>query len=121
MDIATCMKYLQFVSGECNRCLTHSSVRDEALGQLIIEFTRFQEKVKLSELPEELKSKVSDIKLNYSASSVARGDWYFFAAFLTFGVSAGILSWKIQSARKKALQTLKIETEQLATFIRLTY
>lgn len=121
MDVETCIKYLDFVSTECERHLRDGEVTDDELINLIIEFQRFQNKTMLSELPEEIRSKISDIKLDYTIKGVERGNLYFVAAFLSFGAWASIISMRKQAKRKETLELLKFDTSRLASFIRLNY
>lgn len=121
MELETCIKYLNFVSHECERHLRDGQVSDEELIQLIIEFQRFQDKTRNSQLPDEIKVKISDIKLNYTLKGVERGNWYFIAALLTFGAWAGLISLRKQSKRKRTLNDLKFDTSRLSSFIRLNY
>lgn len=121
MDISTSIKYLNYVSQECERLLRDGQVTDEELMHLIIEFERFQNQVRESVLPEELKSKVSEIKLNYTLKGVERGKWFIVAAFLTFGAWAIIIHMRKQSNRKQTLKDLKFDTSRLSSFVTLNY
>lgn len=121
MDIQTCRKYLDFVSIESIRHLKDREITDDELISLIIELQRFQEKCLNSNLPEELKLKISEIKLNYSIKGVERGGWFLVAAFVTFGTWALIIYYRQQSKRKETLQGIQFDTSRLASFIRMNY
>ena len=121
MDIETCIKYLNYVSQECERHLRDKQVTDDELSNLIIQFQRFQDKTAKSNLPDEIKTKISDIKLNYSLKNVERGTWFLIAAFLTLGSWGVVISMNKQKKRKEALTGLKFDTSRLASNIRLNY
>lgn len=121
MNTQTCIKYLDYVSLECDKRLKDGQVSDDELVNLIVEFQRFQEKIQQSELPDEIKEKVLAIKLNYSMKGVARSQWFLIAAFLSFGSWAIIMHFRKQSKRKQALNLLKFDASRLASFLRLNY
>ncbi|GAA4279828.1 hypothetical protein [Gaetbulibacter aestuarii] len=121
MNLETCRKYLIFVSNECERHLSDGRITDEELIQLIIEFKRFQDNIFKSILPEEIKFRISQIKLDDTIQSVNRGTWYLMAAFITFGAWANFISMRKQSKRLKTLTDIKFETSSLAHFILLHY
>lgn len=121
MDIATSIKYLDYVSQECERLLRDGQVTDEELLHLIVEFERFQNQIRESELPDELKSKVSAIKLNYTFKEVERGKWSMALGFLTLGAWAIIIHMRKQSNRKQTLNDLKFDTSRLSSFVTLNY
>lgn len=121
MDTETCINYLDYVSNECEKYLKDGQITDDELVNLIIEFQRFQEKINQSELPEEIKSNVSEIKLGYSIKEVERGDWYLMIAFLTFGSWAIFIHLRKQSKRKQALNLLKFDVSRLSSFIKFNY
>lgn len=121
MSTETCINYLDFVSHECDKHLRDNQVTDDELVNLIIEFQRFQEKTMQSELPEEIKNKISEIKLDYSIKGVERGNWYLMVAFLTFGSWAIFIHMKKQTKRKQALNLLKFDASRLSSFIKFNY
>ncbi|MBL1279353.1 MAG: hypothetical protein COA33_003735 [Fluviicola sp.] len=121
MNIETCIKYLDYVSHECTRHLNDGRVTDDELVNLIIDVQRFKEKCMGSDLPHEIKSKISDIEMNYSIKRVERGTWYLLAAFASFGSWALIIYMRQQSKRKQALNEIKFDTSRLSSFIRLNY
>jgi hypothetical protein len=121
MNTEICIKYLDYVSHECERHLSDGQVTDDELINLIIEFQRFQEKVVKSELSEEIKTKIADIKLNSTIKGVERGNRYLIIALLTFGSWAILISMRKQSKRKQTLNDLKFDTSRLFSFLRLNY
>ncbi|PHR42443.1 MAG: hypothetical protein COA32_17490 [Fluviicola sp.] len=121
MDIQTCIKYLDFVSQECERYLRDGRVSDEELINLIIEMKRFKEKSENSNLPTELKSKISDLKLDYTVQRVERGSWYILAAFASFGAWSVLIHFRQQSKRKQTLSEISFDASRLSSFIRFNY
>lgn len=121
MDIETCIKYLDYVAGECSRHLKDGRVTDDELVNFIIELERFKEKCLISQLPEELKSRIADLKLSYTIKGVERGTWYLVAAFVTFGAWAILIHARQQAKRKQILNEIKFDTQRLSSFIRLNY
>jgi hypothetical protein len=119
MNKETCIKYLDYVSQECEKYLRDSQVTDDELVNLIIEFQRFQDKTLQSQLPEEIKNKIAEIKLDFSIKQVERGNWYLIAAFLTFGSWAIFIHMRKQAKRKEALNMMKFDVSRLSTFIKL--
>ncbi|TNE70825.1 MAG: hypothetical protein EP333_09855 [Bacteroidetes bacterium] len=121
MNIETSIRYLDFVSQECERHLRDGQVTDDELVNLIIEFQRFQESVNASNLPEEIKSKISQIELNYSIQRVERGTYYMIVAVLTLGSWAIILHMIKQARRKQILNGIKFDASRLSSHIKLNY
>jgi hypothetical protein len=121
MDIKTCISYLDFVVAECDRHLRNKQVTDDELVNLIIEFQRFQVQINESALPEGIKRKIAEIKLNYSIKAVERSSWFLMVAVLTFGSWAIILNMRRQAKRKEALNLLKFDATRLSSFIRFNY
>lgn len=121
MDIKTCISYLDFVVAECDKHLRDKQVTDDELVNLIIEFQRFQVQINESALPEEIKRKIAEIKLNYSIKAVERSSWFLMVAVLTFGSWAIILNMRKQAKRKEALNLLKFDATRLSSFVRFNY
>ncbi len=121
MDIEGCIKYLDYVSNECNRRLNRGRVTDDELINFIIELERFKGKCLISQLPEELKVKIDELKMNYTVKGVERGAWYLIAAAATFGSWALLIHFRQQSQRKKLLNEIQFDTSRLSSFIRLNY
>lgn len=121
MNVETCIKYLDFVSNECSRHLKDGRVTDDELINLIIELQRFKEKCLDGELPQEIKSKIFEIKMNYTIKKVERGTWFLVAAFATFGSWAILMYWRQQSRRKEILNDIKFDTSRLSSFVRINY
>ncbi len=122
MDINTCIKYLDFVSEECNRHSKDGRLSDDELVNFIIELDRFKEKCRISsQLPSELRQKIEELNINYTIKGVERGAWYLIAAFATFGSWAGVIHMRQQSKRKQILDEIKFDTSRLSSFIRLNY
>ncbi|MCR9173504.1 MAG: hypothetical protein NXI10_13470 [bacterium] len=121
MTLETCIKYLDFVANECTRYLNDRRVTDDELISLVIEMQRFQEKCLASDLPEEIKEKIAEIKLNYSIKKVERSTKYLIVAFITFGSWALLLYYRQQAKRKQILNEIKFDTSRLASSIRMNY
>lgn len=114
MDITTCIQYLNFVANECDRILRDKQVSDEELNDLIIEFRGFQEKVEVSNLEDDIKSKVAEIQFAYSIKSVNRNQWTQLAGLLTFGIWWVIMNYRQQSKRNEAIGLLRFDVSRLA-------
>lgn len=121
MNLEICIKSLDFVSQECERHLRDGHVTDDELVNLIIEFQRFQESVNESNLPEEIKSKIAEIELNYSIQRIERGTYYMIVAVLTLGSWAIILHMIKQARRKQILNGIKFDASRLSSHIKLNY
>lgn len=121
MDIEICIKYLDFVSNECNKHLKDGNVTDDELINLIIEIQRFKEKCLDSELPQEIKSKLSEVNIHYTIKKVERSTWFLFAAFVTFGSWAILMYWRQQAKRKQVLNDIKFDTSRLSSSLRINY
>jgi len=121
MEIETCIKYLDYVSEECNRHLKDGQVTDDELVHFIIELDRFKDKCVSSQLPDELNSKILDLKISYTIKGVERGTWYLIAAFATFGSWAILIHMRQQSKRKQILNEIKFDTSRLSSYIKLNY
>ena len=121
MDLETCMKYLNFVSEECDRHLSDGKVTDEELLQLIIEFQRFQDNARESVLPDVIKTKIAEIQLKYTRHGVERSSMDLFLGFITLGIYAVLISMRKQVRRKQTLNALKFDSSRVASFIQLQY
>ena len=121
MDIETCIKYLDYVSQECHRHLKDGRVTDDELINLIIGLQLFKEKCTDSQLPFEVKSKISDIEMNYTIKGVERGTWYLIAAFSTLGSWAILIHLRQQSKRKQTFKEIQFDTSRLSSFIRINH
>lgn len=121
MDVETCIKYLNFVSSECQKHLGDKGVTDDELTSLIVELQRFKESCLNSELPEEVKTKVSAIRINVNLKQAERGTWYAIIDRFTFGVFTIFNSSRHPSQRKKILDDIRYDTASLASSIRLHY
>lgn len=121
MNIQTTIKYLDFVAAECERHLMDGSVSDNELNQLIIEFQRFQDKVKQSSIPNELKNEIQTFKFDYNSSKVKRSSVIIILSTLTFGSWAYFLEMRRQKKRKETLEDLKRNSSTLGYKIKLNY
>jgi hypothetical protein len=121
MDIQTTIKYLDFVSKECERHLMDGNVSDDELNQLIIEFQRFQNKIKESNIPEELKSEIQGFKFDYNSKKVKRSILILIVSILTFGSWGYLIEMKRQKKRKETLEDLKRNSSTLGFKIKLNY
>lgn len=121
MDIATCKKYITFVNKECERHLEDGRVMDDELFQLIIEFIRFKEKVAESELPDDLKDKISSVDFRYTRSGVNRSRGTLILAVITLGIWAVIIWLGRQQRRNRALENIKHDMNSLGMWIDMHY
>jgi hypothetical protein len=121
MDIQTTIKYLDFVAAECERHLKDDNVSDDELNQLIIEFQRFQDKIKQSSIPKELKNEIRSFKFDYNSKNVKRSSVILILSILTLGSWAYLLEYRRQKKRKETLEDLKRNSSTLGFKIRLDY
>ena len=121
MDLTTTIKYLEFVSAECERLLEDGRVTDDELYQLIIEFNRFQDNIASSEIPDELKGSIQEIKFTYTPKKLKRNLLFMVTTLLTIGAWAYVIEMRRQVVRKETLVGLKNTTTTLAYSIRLNY
>jgi hypothetical protein len=80
-----------------------------------------QEKCINSNLPDELKLKISELKMTYTIKGVERGKWFLIAAFASFGTWALLIHLRQQSNRKRILNEIKFDTARLSSFLKLNY
>jgi len=121
MDIETCLNYLNFVSKECERHLEDGHISDDELNQFIVEFERFQNKCKESNLPLSIKTKVNQIKLDYRLDREVRIDDSLIIAFLTLGIWGCIISYRNQIKRKQTLNDIRGYSSGLITDIKINH
>ncbi|MGB5693087.1 MAG: hypothetical protein WBM43_10820 [Flavobacteriaceae bacterium] len=121
MDIETCKKYIRFVHKECEKHLEDGKVMDDELYKLIIEFTRFKEKVSESELPDELKDKISSVDFKYTRKGVNRSRGYLILAVITLGIWALIIWMLRQQRRNRTLENIKHDMNSLGMWIDMHY
>ena len=76
MNIETCLKYLGYIIIECDRILEDEKVSGHELVHLITELQLFKERIKKSELDEEIKHNISKFKLDYTISGVEHTERY---------------------------------------------
>jgi hypothetical protein len=121
MDIETCIKYLNFVSNECSKHLKDKEVTDDELTSLIVELQRFKDTCVYSQLPQEVKTKVSAIRIDITLKEAGRGTWYALVDRFTFGIFTRFNSSRQPSQRRKILDDIRYDTASLASFTRLHY
>ena len=121
MDIETCKKYLRFVHKECEKHLEDGKVTDDELYKLIIEFSRFKEKVDESDLPDPLKEKVSSVDFSYTRKGVNRSRGYLILAVITLGIWALIIWMFKQQRRNRTLENIKHDMNSLGMWIDMHY
>ena len=121
MDLETCIKYLDFIGNECDRHLEDGKVTNEELTEMVIEFSRFQDRCRDSDLPDDLKEKIAALKLDYTISNIERSYWLFFAIFITLGVWAGIYWYRRQRRRKRSLYDIKGHVSGMSVDIKMNY
>lgn len=66
MNIETCNNYVVFLNTECDKYLKNRSIEEDEIHQLKIELDKFLQEVNNSDLPWEIKTKITDLKLDYS-------------------------------------------------------
>ena len=116
MDIEMCYKYFVFLNEECDRYLRDKRIEEEEIANLKIEFDRFINEALRSDLPEELNSKISELKLNYTFHT-HRDEINLFIR-LIFG------RWfqrNREREHKEIIDKLKYQIKGIPMFIRLNY
>lgn len=113
MTIETCYNYVVFLNRECDRYLKNHAIDDDEIHQLKIELERFQQQVNDSDLPWEIKTNVTDLKIDYHFNDNRE---YF----------ALLGSWDFGKHRrlrklKKMVEVFKSQIDELQTFIRSNY
>lgn len=88
---------------------------------LIIELQRFKDKSSESALPDEIKSRISDIKLNHTLKGVERGYWGLALAVITFGSWAIFIYWRKQANRKHTLKEIQFDTSRLCSYVKMNH
>lgn len=111
-----CYKYFVFLNTECDRYLRDGKIKEEEIAQLKIEFDLFIERVKVSDLPCDLKAKIVDLKLKHSYHP-QRDDINMIKRLIFGRISDSYSSHKL----KKKVEALKNEIKGIPTLIKLNY
>jgi hypothetical protein len=121
MNIETCQKYLTFVASEADRYLRSGSASDDHVIRMTAELNKFKKDCAESDLPQNLKSEISQMHFDYDSAKVNRSLWILVACFLTFGIWAIIIYSQNQSMRKERLEQIKYQANALAMKIKMNY
>lgn len=113
MNIETCYNYVEFLNIECDRYLKNRTIEEDEIHQLKIELDKFLQEVGNSELPWEIKTKIADLKLDYSFNGNREylellGSW-------NFG------KHRRRRKLKKMVEDFKHQINGLPMFIKLNY
>ena len=113
MNIETCYKYFKFLNTECDRYLEDDFIEEEEINQLDIEFKRFIENVNNSDLPNEIKNKITNLKLDYTFNS--NRDYLEILGHWNFG------KHRRQRKLKRMVEEFKFQINGLPMFIQLNF
>ena len=113
MDIDTCYKYFVFLNTECDRYLEDGEITDEEMHQLKIEFDKFIESVRKSDLPSDLKNKINHLKLDFVYK--ARREYGDLLGRFNFG------SDRRPRKQYEQVEELKYQIKGLPMFIKMNY
>lgn len=121
MDLMTCLKFAQYLTHECDRCLRESDIDDDQISRLAMETERFQTDCLLSDLPAELKERIASIHLEYDPDQFSWDTVWIIIAVFTVGIWGIALFYLRQERRKSAILSLRGQFEGIPMFIRLNY
>ena len=113
MNIETCQKYFDFLNRECDRYLKDDRIDENEMHQLKIEFDRFVDNVRNSDLPATLKNKVIDLNLDY-----------VYSEYREFGNLLGywnIGKYRKQRKLKNKVEEFKFHKKGMSMFIKMNY
>lgn len=113
MNIETCCKYFEFLNTECDRYLKDNRIEDEEIHQLKIEFDRFIQEAKTSDLPVELKNKIKDLKLDYVHRP--RREYGALLGYWNLG------KHRRQNNLKNMVEEFKFQIKGLPTYIKMNF
>ena len=116
MNIETCYKYFEFLNSECDRYLKDHTITEDEISQMKIEFDRFLKKVNESDLPTEIKNKITNLKLDYVYTS--KRESLAFVGFLIFGRSA---KYRREQILKNKVEDFRFQIKGLPMFIKMNY
>lgn len=120
LDIDGYHKYLGFLAQEVTRVM-RDGADDDALVRLTAEFKAFKDRCLASGLPNDIKSDIGRIQVNYTSKAVSRSTWLILATALSLGIWAALLSYKRNLERMDLLQELKTHLEALAMRTRMRH
>lgn len=113
MNIETCYKYFEFLNSECDRYLKDWKIDEDEIHQLKIELDRFLEEATTSDLPLEIKTKIANLKLDYTFND--------FREYLPLLGGWDLGKHKRQRKLKKRVKDFKNQIKELPLFIRMNY
>ncbi|GAB5417306.1 MAG: hypothetical protein Crog4KO_28880 [Crocinitomicaceae bacterium] len=116
MDLETCYKYFVFLNTECDRYLKDGVISEEEMANLKIEFDRFVIQALGSDLPSEIKVKITDLKLDYEYHPQREN--INMIKRLVFGRAA---KYQREKEHKDAIEALKYDIKGIPMFIQLNY
>lgn len=113
MNAETCRKYFDFLITECERYIEDRKIEEDEIHQLKIEFDRFLEKIVNSDLPSDLKTRITELNLDYTFNS--NRDYFEFLG-----------RWNPVKHRRKArllksVEDFKFEISALSNYIKLNF
>ncbi len=113
MNIETCYQYTRFLIHECTRYLEDRAISETEIAQLKIELDRFIKKTSGSDLPDQLKSAVARLELNYefrlrSDNRDLLGKW-------DFG------KYRRHQTFKRNVERFKLQLADLLSFLETNY
>lgn len=113
MNIEICYKYLEFLKKQCDQYLKDDEVEEEEINQLKIEFDKFVEEVDNSELPLKIKTKITEIKLDYEF--IAKREYLELLGYWNFGKN------RRQRKLKKMVEYFKNQINESLMFIKMNF
>lgn len=116
IDVETCYKYLVFLNEECDRFLRDEGDDEDKIAGLKIEFDRFIERVKKSNLPKDLKKKILDLELDYEYDPHQESK--NLVHFALFGQGS---QRRRERKLNDAVEALKFDIKGLPMYIQLNY
>lgn len=91
MEKGMLIKFISYLVGEIDQYLTDGVVTEDEMVLLINEWNNFRTKVENSDLPETIKTKISQLGFDYALKDLKRSYLYFIIALLTLGIWAIIV------------------------------
>lgn len=113
MNIETCYKYFVFLNTECDRYLEDGVITDEEMHDLKIEFDKFIEETNNSDLPADLKSKISSLKLDFVYKG--RREYGDLLGRFNFGAR------KRRALQRNQVEELKFQIKGLPMYIKMNF
>jgi hypothetical protein len=120
LDVDTYHKYLVFLANEVTRVI-QAGAGDDDVVRLTAEFNAFKQRCLESDLPEEIRSHIGKIHVNYTSRAVGRSTWLIIGGIMTVGIAALVLYSIRKRERKDLLRDLKTHLEALAMRTKMRY